>query len=411
MITHTANLFRAVMLGVLCFATGLVAQSPPVITGVTAAQQPLPSKLVNIAYTISDPDSTSINIAIFVSKDSGVTWDVPALSFTGDGAPGNGITVSATPTAKSVVWDAGADWDGHFTNRCRVRVQANDSGLVGVPAGSFLRGTPAALGDTDITNAPQHSVFVSAFWIDSKEVTGALWVRVKEGYAVGNGYVFTYPGVFKAISHPVHSISWFDAVKWCNARSEMEGRMPVYYTSAAFTTVFKTGTGVPFEKPGANGYRLPTEAEWEKAARGGFDDRRFPWGDTITHSDANYFSRTPPTYDVSPTRGNHPAYNSGPLPYTSPAGSFLPNGYGLFDMVGNVGEWCWDWWSASYYTSGQRDPRGPGSGSYRVHRGGDWGLGGPVEAARCRLAYRQSGGPAIPYNTVGFRVVLAPGSP
>jgi formylglycine-generating enzyme required for sulfatase activity len=134
----------------------------------------------------------------------------------------------------------------------------------------------------------------------------------------------------------------------------------------------------------ADGYRLPTKTEWEYAARGGLKGKLLPWGNMITHSQANYFSKTGYGFDVSPTRGFHPSYNDHLFPYTSPVASFAANGYGLFDMAGNVTEWCWD-----------------SAGSYRSIRGGGWD--DELHELRCRADRFML--PADAAVNLGFRVV------
>ncbi len=262
-----------------------------------------------------------------------------------------------------------------------------------IPAGNFTMGDSLD-GSSD---ASPVTVNVSAFLMGKNEVTKALWDEVRT-WGASNGYTDLAVGVGKAANHPVQTISWWDVVKWCNARSEKEGLTPVYTVSGA---VMRTGTTAPVANWNANGYRLPTEAEWEKAARGGLSGKRFPWGDTISHSQANYYAFSEYSYDLSGAVNNyHPTYAAGGYPYTAPVGSFAANGYGLHDMAGNVFEWCWDWYGASTYVNGVTDPRGAASGTDRVCRGSNW----YDNASYCRVADRRSDDPTDPFDDIGFRV-------
>ena len=274
------------------------------------------------------------------------------------------------------------------------------AGFVIVPAGSFLMGD--SFDEWEDDEIPVHSVDVSGFYMGEDEVTKTLWTNVRT-WGATNGYTDLPEGEGDVRGYPVHSVDWFDAVKWCNARSEMEGLDPCYAVSG---WVYRTGSGpTPPCDWNANGYRLPTEAEWEKAARGGLIGNRFPWGDTINHSHANYVANgSMHDYDTSGEMfdTHHPTWDGGGVPHTSVVGSFAPNGYGLYDMAGNLFEWCWDWWLLDYYSSSPGvDPRGPDTGSSRIIRGGSW----DHRALGSRCAQRGANAPGGSSNTVGFRVV------
>ena len=275
-------------------------------------------------------------------------------------------------------------------------------GMVLIRAGTFMMGN--SVGDGDLVGADPVSATVSSFYMDVNEVTWSQWRSVSL-WASGHGYGFAHAGAGKGANHPVQNVDWFDCIKWCNARSEKAGKTPVYYSNAGFTTVYRTGESPVYPNWAAKGYRLPTEAEREYAGRGGLSGQRFPWGNVIEESLANYTGDTSTSYDLGPNGNNPIGSLGGTTPATSPVGSFASDGYGLNDMAGNVAEWCWDWYGMTY--AGGIDPRGPASGLTRCLRGGSWSF----NARLSRSAYRDLSNPGLIYDDVGFRAVLPSGAP
>ncbi len=269
------------------------------------------------------------------------------------------------------------------------------AGMAFVPAGSFTMGDTLD-GEAD---AGPTNVTVSAFYMDLNLTTFSQWQSIYY-WATNHGYGFNDAGSGKAQNDPVQMVNWYDAVKWCNARSQQAGLTPVYFEDAALTHVYTNAEVLPYVNWTASGYRLPTEAEWEKAARGGLSRQRFPWGTTISESQADYFGATNSFgYDAGPN-GYNANFTNGVVPYTCPAGYFAPNGYGLYDMAGNAYTWCWDWYGTSYL--GGSDPRGPATGTSRVLRGGSWN--GNAYFLRC--AYRDYDLPSDASNDfIGLRCV------
>ena len=240
--------------------------------------------------------------------------------------------------------------------------------------------------DADADERPVHRVYLSEFFVGRFAVTNDEYARFVRatGYPApsvrelpliasgGRDLIFkelAAPYVWQDHnppaghgSHPVVLVSFDDAMAYCRWLSEAIGRVA----------------------------RLPTEAEWEKAARGGVEGRRYPWSDQIDASRGNYLD------DPSAKRQRG----------TRPTGTYPPNAFGLCDVIGNVWEWVSDWYGAEYYGGGDmNDPTGPDSGSMRVVRGGSW-VNDDVKMLRC--AYRHKVPPDTYAYSIGFRVVCVP---
>ena len=339
--------------------------------------------------------SGSLVIAPHAATTSGIRIETNGYIGIAKPNPATALDVNGTVTATSFS-GSGAGLTG-----VNAATTAIPSGMALIPAGSFTMGN--SMGDSDITDAKPVTVNVSAFYMDINLVSYSQWLSVYY-WAEANGYDFRNAGAGKAANHPVQTVDWYDTVKWCNARSEQAGKNPVYYTDAGFTTVYRTGEVAVYANWTANGFRLPTEAEWEKAARGGLSGQRFPWGNTISENLANYTGFTYIVgdlsyfYDLGPD-GFNAAFSTGASPYTSPVGYFAQNGYGLYDMAGNVFQWCWDWYGTPY--AGGTNPRGAASADYRVLRGGTW----VHNAKNARCANRDYNTPSLSAEFFGFRCV------
>jgi formylglycine-generating enzyme required for sulfatase activity len=266
--------------------------------------------------------------------------------------------------------------------------------LVRIPAGKFQMGSTKAeqneaiaafeknIGkkalDADLawirSEGPRHPVEITKdFYLGVHEVTQKQCTTVmgkNPSWFCAAGYGKDKVKGMDTDDFPVESVTWEEAVAFCKKLSAL-----------------------PAEKRAGRKYRLPTEAEWEHACRGGAPSNPFHCGHFLSSKQANFDGNNP--FGGAP-KGDY-------LVRTEKVGSYTPNAFGLFDMHGNVAEWCSDWYGKDYYsTSPPRDPQGPAAGSVRVNRGGGWNSFG----RGCRSAYRDGSGPDNSGNNIGFRIVL-----
>jgi formylglycine-generating enzyme required for sulfatase activity len=231
-----------------------------------------------------------------------------------------------------------------------------------IPGGIYLLGSPMEEAGRYWHEGPQHKVQLSPFYITDKEITNAQYGKFLD--ATGHTPpLYWLDKTLNSPQQPVVGVTWHDAV--------------------AFAAWVSTITG--------ENYRLPTEAEWEAACRGGLIGQPFPWGNQPPEQGRRFRAN----YNPNP-------YDKDGFLFSAPVGSFPPNGYGLFDMSGNAAEWCSDWYDADYYShSYYENPEGPPSGTYRVIRGGSW----YNRARDLRCGARQFFRPSRSDGFIGFRLV------
>ncbi len=253
--------------------------------------------------------------------------------------------------------------------------------MVLVPKGSFI------IGDNNLKfsdEKPAHAVDIQAFYMDETPVTYDDFIKYVNDGGTKSRY-WEYDS-YNQPQNPVSGINWYHAVDYCNWRSEKEGLKPAYKLSGQLDA-----WGYPAYEldDSIDGYRLPTEAEFEYAARGGLQGRKFPWGDNFDASLANY--------------DNERGLMTGDWWRLAKVTDTKPNGYGLYGMSGNVWQWTNDWYGQNYYASSTRNnPMGPKVGSAKVMRGGSWGSISPEYLQVDKRSYMAPSN----YNyDVGFRCI------
>ncbi|MHC3467405.1 formylglycine-generating enzyme family protein [Streptomyces sp. 7R007] len=271
-----------------------------------------------------------------------------------------------------------------------------------LPGGSFLMGTDDAQGFAEDGEGPVRKVTLSAFLIDAYAVTNARFARfvedtghVTEAERFGWSYVFAgfLPGALRRGAPRPEQAPWWCGVQGAHWRapegpgSTVDDRAghPAVHVSWNDALAFCRWAGA----------RLPTEAEWEYAARGGLEQARYPWGDELTPGGE---------HRCNIWQGRFPTKNTAEDGYrgTAPVDAYAPNGFGLYNVAGNVWEWCADWWGTRHTAGPHTDPRGPERGSVRVMRGGSY-LCHHSYCNRYRVAARTANTPDSSTGNLGFR--------
>lgn len=326
---------------------------PPQIQNIRVAQRS-GTMFVDVLYNLVDPDSTNIYVIAEFSADGGATYGLPIYTLSGDIGP------VRPGTNRHLVWNAWNDWAGNYTTNGKIRLTADDSNSAIPPPPTNAPGPNLVWIPSGTFNMQRIGRFVyisRGFWMGRFEVTQGEYLAV-----MGNNPSSHNTG---DTNLPVETVSWDQAGQYCQSlttRERTAGRINTNWV-----------------------YRLSTEAEWEYASRAG-TTTDYPYG-----NDPSYVRLQAYAW-----------YNADSSGRTQPVGSKVPNQWGLFDMMGNVWEWCSDY-GGGLATGNYTDPQGPESGSYRLFRGGGF-TDGPSN-----LGFIRSWNfPSLQTYYLGFRVVLAP---
>ena len=340
-----------IVINLMCGVIGQI--SAQTVTHVTAEQV---GKTIHVSYDLD----RAADITLFLSTDGGSTY-TQLYRVSGD------VGKDVPAGRKTIVWDVLAERESLKSDDVvfKVWAQGQDnltftvSGvtfkMVQVKGGTFTMGCTSEQGGyCGGDEKPSHSVTLTDYWIGETEVTQALWQAV-----MGSN-----PSYFKGENRPVENVSWDACQQFIQKLNQLTGRT----------------------------FSLPTEAQWEYAARGGNKKSGYKYAGGNTIGEVAWYNEN--SYDKgsgSPDYGTHPVKRKN------------PNALGLYDMSGNVWEWCSDWYSSDYYSvSPSSNPQGPSSGLDRVLRGGSWGTG----AGYCRVSYRYNGVPFHRDSSRGFRLSI-----